>query len=301
MSAAVPKTGHKLEGAHADNVWSLYFGGGHLLSGSLDGTVKLWTPSDDGSGLKCTAQSSKQKVGVTSIVALQDFSTAVVSYQDAKIRFFSIPSLVETETLDPGLLEAWTVCVSPDDGVLVSGTHKGSVNIWSMQPGHEKIATLETHNKFILSAAFNADGKLATAGIDGFVNVFDMSTQQVVHKVEPHALAARSIVFSPDGHLIYTASDDRHVSIYDTLSGTIINSFSQSGMAYSVDASQDYRHFVVGCADSTVAYWDLGMQRCLHRFDSHSDQVWGVQFDKADRTGKRFASVGDDALIQIYE
>lgn len=114
-------------------------------------------------------------------------------------------------------------------------------------------------------------------------------------------MPVRSIAFSPDGNLIYTAADDRHVTVYDTLSGSIVNSFSQSGMAFAVDAAPDHRHFAVGCADHSVSLWDLGMQRMLRKFDQHSDQVWGVAFDPSDRNGRRFASVGDDALLQIYD
>jgi WD repeat-containing protein 61 len=293
--ANLVKPGNKVEQAHTDSVWTVSWAEGNVLTGSLDGTVKVWNKQPT---LQATSQ--PQKVGVNSVVALKDGSQAVASYQDGMIRFFSLPDMTEVDSIDAGMLEAWTVCLSPNDDVLVSGTQKGSVNIWSMQEGHEKVATLETHNKFILSSAFSADVKLATAGSDGFVNVFDLETSQVVHKLEAHALPVRSIVFSPDGSLIYTASDDRHVSVQDTKSGTVVNSFSMSGMAFAVDASPDQRHFAVGCADHSVSVWDLGMQRKVHGFEPHNDQVWGVSFDRSDGTGKRFASVGDDAVLQLY-
>eukprot|EP01034_Spumella_vulgaris_P021617 gene21617-27656_t len=73
-------------------------------------------------------------------------------------------------------------------------------------------------------------------------------------------------------------------------------------MALSVDASSNQRHFVVGSADHCVTLWDLGMQRCVERFSTtHSDRVSSVCFDKTDLTGTRFASAGDDGVIQIYE
>jgi WD repeat-containing protein 61 len=208
----------------------------------------------------------------------------------------------EVSSISPGLLDAWNVCLSPTDDVLVSGTHRGTVNVWSMEGEHEIVARLETrNNKFILSTMFSCDLKLATGGIDGFVNIFDIKTQQIVQKIEAHALPIRSVAFSPDGNLLYTASDDRHVSVYDTTSGTLVNSFSQSGMAMSVDTSPDHRHFVVGCADHNVTLWDLGMQRYVQNFDNHTDQVWCVGYDKTDGGSARFGSVGDDALLQTYE
>ena len=303
------KAGEKVEAAHTDCIWALTWAkDGQLLTGGLDGCVKLWSPT-----LENIATSSKQKYGCNSVVAVKDGSYAVACFQDAMIRFYKLPDpsdqqpqqaeLQEEMCIDAGMLEAWTVTLSKDEEVMVSGTHKGGVNIWSLQ-GDEKyrqLATMETGCKMILNTAFNNDMKLATAGIDGYVNVFDINTQAVVHKLEAHALPVRSVVFSPDGHLLYAASDDRHVSVWDTLSGTLVNSFSHAGMALTVDASPDHRHFVVGCADHNVVLWDMGMQRSVQQYDQHADQVWNVAFDAADgATGGKFASVGDDGLLQTY-
>ena len=45
----------------------------------------------------------------------------------------------------------------------------------------------------------------------------------------------------------------------------------------------------------------IGMQKLLHRYSSHSDQVWSVSYDKSDQNCKRFSSVSDDGMIVIYE
>ena len=66
-------------------------------------------------------------------------------------------------------------------------------------------------------------------GVDGISNIFDLKTQQIVHRIESHALPVRSCSFSPNGTLLYTASDDRHVNIFDTKSGRVVHSFSHTG------------------------------------------------------------------------
>lgn len=288
---------------HRENIWGLTWLNNSLLTGSLDGTIKLW---NRGNALSCQATSSPQKFGVNSVAAVTDGSIAVASYQNGSIRFFQTSDMAEVASIEPGVLEAWTICLSPNDEVLASGTQSGSVNIWSMQENHEKVVTLQTGNKLILSSQFSIDAKLAASSLDGVLNIFDVSTQSVVHKIDAHSLPARSVVFSPDGRLVYSASDDRHVSVFDTLSGTAVNSFSHKGMALSVDASPDGRHFVVGCADHSVYLWDLGMQRRVQSYEQHGNQVWGVSFKKTETMGgggskQVFASVGDDGLLQLYE
>jgi WD40 repeat protein len=199
------------------------------------------------------------------------------------------------------VFDAWKICVSKDDACIASGTQNGDVNIWSIQD-KELLCTIHSkRNKFILSSDFHQDGtKIASSSIDGVVSIYDIETKTVITTVHAHALPARSISFS--GDLIYTASDDRHVSVIDSNSGTVINSFAHSGLALCVDASPDSRHFVVGCSNKKVYLWDLGMQRYLQMFNSqHSEQVWGVSFDHSDVTGSRFSSVGDDGVLQIFE
>ena len=290
---------NRVENSHSEGVWAVSWPtSGDIITGSLDGTTKIWDTSGNNVSLKFT--SNKHNLGVNSIASTQDGSITIVCHQDSVIKFYDVINKTEVKELNPGLLEAWSICLSPGDDVLASGNRNGAINIWSMQDDNEKVATLETNNKFILSTCFNSDGKLASAGIDGIANLFDLNTQQIIHKLEAHALPIRSTKFSPDGSLIYTASEDRHVSIYDIKSGQLINSFSHAGKALSVDTSTDSRHFLVGSSDHNVYLWDLGMQKCISKYKSHTELVWGVCYDKSSNSS-RFVSVGDDSLIQLYE
>lgn len=295
-----PKVIKSVDGAHTDGIWATAWTQGEILTGSADGSIKLWDLKAAGE-VKCKFTSQKQKCGVTSIAAVQDGSIAAVCYQNSSIRLFDINEQREKAVIDSGFSEAWSICLSPGDDVLASGNSRGAINIWSMQDGHEKVASLETNNKFIMSTAFSIDGKLASGGVDGIANVFDMNTQTVMHKIDAHGLPIRSISFSPDGDLLYTASEDRHANVYDMRSGALVGSFSHANMVLSVSAAADQRHFVTGCGDSCVYYYDLGMQRCEAREASHRDMVWAVACNPSDPTGRQFVSVGDDCAMKVYE
>lgn len=284
----------KISNAHDEGIWSISWCQGSLVSGSLDGTVAVWDLGDS----KTKYRSSSASIGVTSIVSLQDGSTAIACYQDSTIRFFDLFNHRETAAIEAGQFEAYGLSLAPGEDILASGSLKGNVNLWSMQEGHERVAVLATSSKCVLSTAFSCRGNLATSGMDGLVNVFDMTTQQIIHKLEAHAMPARSVAFSPEGSCLSTASDDRHVNLYDLRSGALIQAFSHESMAFTVAASPDGRHLASGCSSGAVCLWDLGMRRRLHRADTHSDIVWAVQFDPS---SNRLASAGDDGAIQLYD
>ena len=309
MSGAAPKTGLKKANCHSDGVWSVGWSGSELLiTGSLDGSLRLWNSRNVDKPLSST---TKHRVGVTSIATTRDGQSVVACYQDAKIRKFNLEKNEdgvqalneEGVIINPGMMEAYSICLSPGDDVVAAGTQTGKVNIWSME-NNENVLTLDTKSKFVLSTKFSSNEdspQLAASSVDGAVCVFDISTSSVIHKVAAHSLPVRSVSFSPNGRLVYSASDDRHVSVYDCNSNKIVGNFSHGGMALSVDVSSDSRHFAVGSSDHAVTFWDMGMRRSIQTYNAHSDQVWGVAFDQTSEDGKRFVSVGDDSVLQLYE
>jgi WD40 repeat protein len=283
----------RIEGAHKDGIWSVKWAENLICSGSLDGTAKLWN-----SDLTPIATSKQQKLGITSVTLAPENRLVLSCSQESHISLMD-QNMNEVSQIDPGFLEAWSLSISPHQDVICSGTHRGSVALWSVRDT-TSLGSLETGNKFVLSTDFQPTGtKLAASGIDGMLNIFDLSTLQIVAHIEAHAMASRCVRFSHDGNLIFTVSDDRHAIVFDSRTHLPINSFSHSGMALCLDTSADNRHFIVGCANHNLSYWDLGMQRCVQSFDSqHSEQIWGVSFNEH---GDQFVSVGDDGLIQLFE
>jgi WD repeat-containing protein 61 len=280
-----------------ESVWSVTWSQGDLLAGLIDGSLKvLNSPTYD-----VYYTTKNEKIGITSIVALQDGSTAIACYQDSMIRFFDLINKKEIESIDAGFLEAYSISLHPQEEILISGNHSGGVNIWSMEAGHEKVATFPTAGKHIISTNINYEGKILTSGLDGLIQVLDVSTQQLLYRIDEHTKPVRSVCFSPNGDLICSACEDREANIYDLRTGQCIFTFCQEGMAMSIDASANRRHVVVGGSDGRVAVWDMGMGRLVEKWNTHRDIVWSVKYDKTDSTGTRFASGGDDGVVQIFD
>lgn len=100
------------------------------ILGSIDGSIKLWSINNQSTSLHLKYASNPQKaVGVTSVVTTQDNATAVVCYQDSTIRFFDLQhtddGYSESNNMEPGLFEAFSLSLSPADDLLVSGNMSG--------------------------------------------------------------------------------------------------------------------------------------------------------------------------------
>lgn len=58
------------------------------------------------------------------------------------------------------------------------------------------------------------------------------------------------------------------------------------------------RQFASASSDRTVRVWDIAAKQCLHTFDDHVDQVWGVAYSP---NGKKIVSVSDDKSFHIHD
>ena len=297
--------------AHTDSIWTVGWGPSmHIVSGSVDGTVKRWEHNEGTTAeneevktaetITHSSSFAGHQLGVVSTALHPSGNLMATTCVDCRIRIYDMQDCSLTKEIDAGAVESWTASFSGLKPHLATGSQRGAVNVFSHESG-EKLTSMDTGGGFVMSVGYSPDGQFIAAGCNsGMVSVFDSEhgTRLMKHTTS-HTMPVRSTAFSKDSMLLLTASDDKHVNIYDPRQSQVVASLAgHSSWVLSVCMSPDGQRFATGSADNKIKIWDLGLRRCVHTFDDHADQVWSVAYNES---GTRLVSGGDDGTLNVFQ
>ncbi|MEH2282240.1 MAG: hypothetical protein V7K90_13070 [Nostoc sp.] len=167
------KQRNTLEG-YNDTVTCVNFSpdGEKVVSGSADGTVKLW--SQNGRKIR-TFKAHDQKI--TSISFSPDSHNFVSGSEDKTIKLWSLEGK-EIQKFFGHTEEITSVSFSPDGQKIVSGSKDWMVKMWSLD-GRE-IQKFDSHNGSITSVSFSPDGKeIVSASEDKTIKLWNLNGKEI--------------------------------------------------------------------------------------------------------------------------
>jgi WD40 repeat protein len=132
--------------------------------------------------------------------------------------------------------------------------------------------------------AFTPDGRtLAVVDVEASdeVTLLDAATGRAQRIIKPGARSPLSLVFSPDGHTLATASSGGSVKTWDARTGQVEDSFSVSGEVGAPAFSPDGRTLAAGSVRG-VQLWDLATSQTRITLPTRS--VAAVAFSPDGRT-----------------
>jgi WD40 repeat protein/serine/threonine protein kinase len=143
--------------------------------------------------------------------------------------------------------------------------------------------------------AFSKDGeRLASAGGDGTVKIWNSRTGAVVQTFKAHTDSTVSVAFHPDGQHLASAGADRKVKVWDLKTEKEVfteecDAIRKFGTAYTVAFRPlDGRQLAAG-NDGDVRVWDWRNRQIVHTFPGHRFHSIPVAFS---RDGRRLATAG---------
>jgi WD40 repeat protein len=156
------------------------------------------------------------------------------------------------------------------------------------------------HDRAVGCVSYSPDGKrLASAGSDGTVKIWDAETGKQLRSLEGHTDQVFCAVFSPDGNWIASAGIDKTVKIWDAETGRELKNLEgHTQCVDSVAFSPDGKRIASAADDRTVKVWDLEKSQILRTFKARSSISNYVVFHP---DGKRLVSASLEGIIQIWD
>ena len=338
MLAAASRPGIASLTGHTDRVHSVAFSpdGRTLLSGSYDGTARLWdvaTRRQIGAPLNGHGE-------VYSVAFSPNGNVVATGAEDGMVRLWDVATYRQIGVpLNGHDGEINAVAFSPDGTILASGgTDDGVVRLWDVASHRQIGVPLLGQGGVVYSVAFSHDGKvLASGAADGIIRLWDVATRQMTgswpiyspvfnlafsrdgkllasgnldDKAQLWDVATRqpignpfigySLAFNPDGKTLATGSYDHIVRLWNVLSRTGAATLtSDDGAINAMAFSQDGKTLAAGSAAGTVRLWDVTTrQQAGAALNGHAGTVYSVAFSPDGRT---LAAGSADGTVRLWD
>ncbi|KAJ1311617.1 hypothetical protein OPQ81_010093 [Rhizoctonia solani] len=138
---------------------------------------------------------------------------------------------------------------------MVTGGSDGQVVVWNLITGNVHKTRRDTEDSVLCVRA--SSKTIVACGKDRHLRIYSLPDLDLVHTLMSHRAAVNALSLSPDGLFVISASGDRSVRIWDTVTGKIVASLEgwhSRGIA-SIDFHPPY--IVSGSSDKHIRVFNL--------------------------------------------
>ena len=228
--------------------------GKRLVSGSDDGTVRLWDATSG--ALLHTFEGHQGKIAAVAVSP--DGTRAASAGWDRTLRLWDLEDRAPLRVLEGHENNVNAVAFSPDGARLLSGSYDTTLRLWRVADGAH-LATLRGHELGVTSVAFTPDGRRAvSASVDETVRVWDLEEGAQLAALVGHEGPVFGVAVSADGRLAASGGIDRTVIVWDLESGTFLRAlYGHDKPVWSVAFTPDGERLLSAGADEVVRLWDI--------------------------------------------
>ena len=251
----------------------------YLVSGSGDGTAKLWDIENETPLLIYQGKS----YFLNSAVISQDNKFIVTGADTPIVSIFNTASpeaAVEFEGLTDWVS---SVDINTEKGLLVAACdHDGantinSVLLWDLN-AEKKPYEFKGHTQRVRSLKMSRNGKLLVTGSnDGAALLWDLENKKKpLQKFLGHTFWVNSVDISSDGALVVTGSDDCTAKLWDAKTGRELMTFTGHSAAVTVSITANAKYVITSSRDAITKIWNVETGAELASLISVGEEDWVV-------------------------
>ncbi|XP_036885401.1 WD repeat-containing protein 86 isoform X1 [Sturnira hondurensis] len=276
------------------NWLSLSPDGQRLLTGSEDGTARLWSTADG----RCCALLQGHESYVT-FCQLEN-EAAFTCSADRTIRKWDVLTGQCLQVFRGHTSSVNRILVT--DNQLFSSSYDRTARAWSVDKGQAS-REFRGHRNCVLTLAYSAPwdlpgapfeeeavagGLLVTGSTDGTAKVWQVASGCCHQTLRGHTGAVLCLVLDTPSHTAFTGSTDATIRAWDILSGAQLRVFREHrGSVICLELVN--QHVYSGSADRTVKCWLVDTGERVRTFTAHRHSVSALKY----HAGTLFTGSGD--------
>ena len=134
----------------------------------------------------------------------------------------------------------------------------GVAKLWRPEAsGCKPVRDLVETQDVVFSVAFSPDNKrIATAGADRTIRIFEVETGKLLSQIEDHADWIFAVAWSPDGKRLASASRDKTAKVFDVEKKESLVTFpGHAQPVYTISFTPDGKGIASGGEDNRIHVW----------------------------------------------
>lgn len=282
---------------HEDSVTSVSISqdGGRVLSGGLDRTLRLWSPSS-GSLIK-TLRGHTDRVNAVDMSG--DGALAVSGSGDWTVRLWDVEAGESLTAMEGHAGPVNAVALSGDGAFAVSGGGDGIVILWGVSSGR-RARKFVGHAGSVNGVAVTRDARMIiSGGDDKDLRLWETITGDQICVMSGHLRPVHTVCFNHDGSRAISGSVDGEIRLWDTATGECLKVMSDgSDPVNSLSFTVDGAYAFSGHASGSARLWELKSGSPVRIFTGHSASVNSVRLAWDVRIA---VSAGADKTVKTWQ
>jgi WD40 repeat protein len=260
------------------------------------GELRLWNATTGQERI-----THKQARGVRTVVWAPVSTKIVTGGYGGDINTYDTLTGKLLHAMKPGS-QVENLLITPDEKYLITTHGTGSVILFDFQNRKQVYKWEQIHKQGIWGAALSMTGtRLATAGQDGIVRVFDLEQLKVLHEF-PHPRSTNGVTFTHDERRLATGCSDGLIRVFDLANGNEVAILEghTSGIT-ELRFTKDNQSLFSAGMDQTVRKWTFSNDMTAEltaTIEAHSAFVFGLDLS-ADETW--LATAGWDNVVKVWK